>query len=270
LAKACESFHACVRKSHWSRRADKNPTRVVWSSALRRSRWKRQPSDAVASLEHVLKLTQEHINRAFRIARWYGRRARRAEISDLESAALEGLAKAARDWDPEHGGGDDQLRANNRSFWNFAFIRILGEMRDELRRFDYLTRDQRAKVIEDDQGRLSLDGDEVDWIVPLGAVPLDSAIDRGAAVEDSRRVSDLIEDRRNDIDEFELRDVVCRASARLSERARLIVEMRDLEGYSNVELAEALGVVEGRVSQLRGIAFDRMRGHIGDSLVDAA
>jgi RNA polymerase sigma factor (sigma-70 family) len=248
----------------------RTPPRDVWSSALRRSRWVCRLSDPAASLEHVLKLTQEHINRAFRIAGWYGRRARRAEISDLESAALEGLAKAARDWDPERGGGDDHLTGSDHSFWKFAFVRILGEMRDELRRFDYLTRGQRAKVIEDDQGRLSLDGDEVDWIVPLGAVPLDAAIDAGNAVEESRRVADLIEDRRNDIEEFELRDAVGRASARLSERARLIVELRDLEGYSNVELAEALGVVEGRVSQLRGIAFDRMRGHIGDSLVDAA
>jgi RNA polymerase sigma factor (sigma-70 family) len=248
----------------------RTPPRVVWSSALRRSRWTCQSSDAVASLEHVLKLTQEHINRAFRIAGWYGRRARRAEISDLESAALEGLAKAARDWDPERGGGDDQLTGKDHPFWKFAFVRILGEMRDELRRFDYLTRDQRATVIEDDQGRLSLDGDEVDWVVPLQAVALDAAVGSGVATEDSCRVVDLIEDDRNDIEEFELRDAVRRASARLSGRARLIIEMRDLEGYSNVELAEALGVVEGRVSQLRGIAFDRMRGHIGDSLLDVA
>jgi len=218
----------------------------------------------------VLKLTQEHINRAFRIAGWYGRRARRAELSDLESAALEGLAKAARDWDPDRGEGGHQLVGSNHSFWKFAFVRILGEMRDELRRFDHLTRDQRAKVIEDEQGRLSLDGDEVDWIVPLEAVPLDAAIDGGGGLEDSPPLVDVIEDVRNDIEEFELRDAVCRASANLPVRTRLIVEMRDLEGYSNIELAEALGVVEGRVSQLRGIAFGRMRGHIGDSLVDAA
>src|ERR671910_1557641 len=170
----------------------RTPPRVVWSSALRRSRWICQSSDAVASLQRVLKLTQEHINRAFRIAGWYGRRARRAEISDLESAALEGLAKAARDWDPERGEGDHQLAGSNHSFWKFAFVRILGEMRDELRRFDHLTRDQRAKVIEDEQGRLSLDGDEVDWIVPLEAVPLDAAVDSDAGgAEDSPRVIDV-------------------------------------------------------------------------------
>jgi RNA polymerase sigma factor (sigma-70 family) len=83
-------------------------------------------------------------------------------------------------------------------------------------------------------------------------------------------VVDLIEDGSDGIEEFELRDAVSRASAGLSERTRLIVEMRDLKGYSNIELAEALGVVEGRISQLRGNAFDRMRGHIGKSLEDAA
>jgi len=229
-----------------------------------------QSSDAVASLEHVLKLTQEHINRAFRIAGWYGRRVRRAEITDLESAALEGLAKAAQDWDPERGGGDDYLTGSDHSFWKFAFVRILGEMRDELRRFDYLTRDQRAKVIEDDRGRISLEDDEVGWIVPLEPVPLETAIDGGDAVEDSQRVIDLIEDRRNGIEEFELRDALRRAGTKLPERTRLIVAMRDLEGYSNVELAAALGVVEGRVSQLRGLGFDRMRGHLGHSLLDVA
>jgi RNA polymerase sigma factor (sigma-70 family) len=227
-----------------------------------------RPSDRVASLKRVLKLTQEHVNRAFRIAGWYGRRARRAEISDLESAALEGLAKAARDWDPERGGGDDDLSCG--SFWKFAFIRILGEMRDELRRFDYLTRDLRAKVVEDEQGRLSVDGEEVDWIVPLEAVPLEAAADSAIPAESSPRIIDLIEDSRNDIEQFELQDAVRRAGARLPERTRLIVEMRDIEGYSNLELAEALGVVEGRVSQLRGIGFDLMRGHIGKSLLDAA
>jgi len=218
----------------------------------------------------VLRLTQEHINRASRIAAWYGRRVRRAEISDLESAALEGLAKAARDWDPERSAGTHPTGGDNHPFWKFAFIRILGEMRDELRRFDHLTRDQRAKVVEDDQGRLALDGDDVDWIVPLEAVPLDAALDAHGAADEARSVADVIEDGRNDIEEFELRDAVCRASARLPERSRLIINMRDLAGYSNLELAEALGVVEGRVSQLRGVAFARMRGHIGGSFLDAA
>ena len=217
----------------------------------------------------MLKLTEEHIDRAFRIARWYSRRARQAEISDLESAALEGLAKAARDWDPERA-PPEQRTASKHSFWTFAFVRILGEMRDELRRFDYLTRDQREKVIEGEDGRRLLDDEQLGWIVPLEPISLDAVIHAGDTVDDRLRVGDVIEDRRDLIEQFELQDVVGRAGARLPERQRLIVEMRDLHGYSNVELAGALGVVEGRVSQLRGVGIDRMRGHIGDSLLDAA
>src|SRR5881409_1386183 len=104
----------------------------------------------------VLDVTQEHVDRTFKIARWYGRRARRAEISDLESAALEGLAKAARDFDPHVPSRRGRRPQRRRSFWSFAFTRILGEMRDELRRFDHLTRSQRAIVTDDDTGELLL------------------------------------------------------------------------------------------------------------------
>ncbi|MDP9226873.1 MAG: YfjI family protein, partial [Actinomycetota bacterium] len=67
----------------------------------------------------MLDVTQDHVDRAFKIARWYGRHARRAELSDLESAALEGLAKAARDWDPNHQRGRERRARGRRSFWSF-------------------------------------------------------------------------------------------------------------------------------------------------------
>ena len=45
---------------------------------------------------------------------------------------------------------------------------------------------------------------------------------------------------------------------------------RELEGYTNIELAEAFDVTEGRASQLRGSAIEQMREEIGDSFLDAA
>ncbi len=94
----------------------------------------------------MLKLTEDHVARAFKIAHWYGRRARRAEVSDLESAALEGLAQAACAFDPDAPRRDGRHDGGKRSFWTFAFKRILGEMKDELRRFDHLTREQRERT----------------------------------------------------------------------------------------------------------------------------
>jgi RNA polymerase sigma factor (sigma-70 family) len=217
----------------------------------------------------VLRLTQEHVDRAFRIARWYGRRTRRAELSDLESAALEGLVKAARDWDPDR----DLLRkrpaGRKRSFWSFACTKILGEMRDELRRLDHLTRDQRALVTEGANGELALEEESLNWINPQEPLPLDATVSTEDG-EEARPMVESIEEPRNPIDDFELRDAFCRAGADLPERERFVVVKREIEGFSNIELAEAFEVTEGRASQLRGAALEQMRDQIGDSFLDAA
>ena len=217
----------------------------------------------------MLRLTQEHVDRAFRIAHWYGRRARRAELSDLESAALEGLAKAARDWDPERALRRKRPAGRKRSFWSFACTKILGEMRDELRRLDHLTRDQRAMVTEAANGELVIEEESLSWIDPQEPLPLDATV----ATEDgeyARPIVESIEELRNPIDDFELRDAFCRAGADLAERELFVVVKREIEGFSNIELAEAFDVTEGRASQLRGAALEQMRDQIGDSFLDAA
>jgi RNA polymerase sigma factor (sigma-70 family) len=217
----------------------------------------------------VLRVTQEHVDRAFKIARWYGRRTRRAEVSDLESAALEGLAKAARDWDPDRALRRRRPAGRKRSFWTFACTKILGEMRDELRRFDHLTRDQRAMVVEDSNGALTLEEDDLSWINPQEPLPLDASVsvDEGC---DSRPIVELIEEPRDPIEHFELVDAFRRAGADLPERERFVIVKREIEGYTNGEVAEAFDVTEGRASQLRGAALDQMRDQIGDSFLDAA
>jgi RNA polymerase sigma factor (sigma-70 family) len=209
------------------------------------------------------------VDRAFRIARWYGRRTRRAELSDLESAALEGLAKAARDWDPERALQRKRPTGRKRSFWSFACTKILGEMRDELRRLDHLTRDQRALVTEGANGELALEEESLNWINPQEPLPLDATVSTDDG-EDARPIVELIEEPRNPIDDFELRDAFCRAGADLAERERFVVVKREIEGFSNIELAEAFDVTEGRASQLRGAALEQMRDQIGDSFLDAA
>jgi RNA polymerase sigma factor (sigma-70 family) len=217
----------------------------------------------------VLRLTQEHVDRTFRIARWYGRRTRRAELSDLESAALEGLAKAARDWDPDRALRRKRPAGRKRSFWSFACTKILGEMRDELRRLDHLTRDQRAMVTKDASGELAIEGENLNWINPQEPLPLDATVATEDG-EDARAIVESIEEPRNAIDDFELRDAFLRAGADLPERELFVVVKREIEGFSNVELADAFDVTEGRASQLRTAALDQLRDHIGDSFLDAA
>ena len=216
----------------------------------------------------MLRLTEEHVQRALRIARWYGRRTRRTDLSDLESAALEGLVKAARDWDPHRALRRKRPATRTRCFWSFACTRILGEMRDELRRLDHLTRDQRAMVTQVAGGELAFE-ESLSWINPQEPLPLDAAVATEDG-EDDRSIVELIAEPRNPIEDFELRDAFCRASATLPERERFLVVKREIEGFSNIELAEAFEVTEGRASQLRGAALEQMRDQIGDSFLDAA
>jgi RNA polymerase sigma factor (sigma-70 family) len=216
-----------------------------------------------------MRVTEEHVAQAVKIAHWYGRRrARRAEISDLESAALEGLAKAARDFDPKPAREKRRQVHIGRSFWTFAFRRIVGEMKDDLRRLDHLTRDQRALVVEDEAGQLFVDQNDLSWMNPHEPLPLDASV--SPETEGAPPIKDMLEEPRNPIEDLELRDAFCRATARLSERERLVLFKRELEGYSNAELARAFEVTEGRASQLRTAALEQLRRELRDSFLDAA
>jgi DNA-directed RNA polymerase specialized sigma subunit len=100
-------------------------------------------------------------------------------------------------------------------------------------------------------------------------MPLDATVSSESG-EEARPIVELIEEPRNPIDEFELRDAFCRAGADLAQRELFVVVKREIEGFSNIELAEAFDVTEGRASQLRGAALEHMRDQIGDSFLDAA
>jgi len=142
-------------------------------------------------------------------------------------------------------------------------------MRDELRRFDHLTRHQRDFVVENDAGELSFEQEGLGWINPQEPMSLDAnTVDEKG--DNRRPIVGTIEEPRNPIEEFELRDAICRAGADLPERERFVVVKREIEGYSNGELAETFEVTEGRASQLRGAALDQMREQMGDSFLDAA
>jgi RNA polymerase sigma factor (sigma-70 family) len=141
-------------------------------------------------------------------------------------------------------------------------------MRDELRRFDHLTRKQRSMVAEDANGNLSLEEQGLEFVNPEEPVALDSSVS-GDEGEAALPLVDTIEEPRDPIEELELRDAFSRAGADLPERERFVFVKREIEGYSNSEVAEAFDVTEGRASQLRGAAVDRMREQIGDSFLDA-
>ena len=100
-------------------------------------------------------------------------------------------------------------------------------MRDELRRLDHLTRSQRAKVVETENGDLSIDHDALSWVDPKEPMSLDAALEEAP---DSPALIEQVEEPRNDIERFELQDALHRASADLPDRAQFVLMMREISG----------------------------------------
>lgn len=198
-----------------------------------------------------MNIVQRDVDQALKIARWFARRTPRADSGDIDSAALEGLALAANRWD------------GSTPFWKYASTRIIGAIRDELRRFDHLTRDQRDDFDHDTETIAGLP-----YVNPNKPLALNATTRTPDG--DVAEVQELIADPHSDQDDRELWDTITRAFADLPERDRTIVFLVDVAGAQGVDVARELGIHESRVSQIRSAAHKHARDQIGESLRDAA
>jgi RNA polymerase sigma factor FliA len=188
---------------------------------------------------------------------------------DLLSAAMLGLAQAARSWDPERGA----------SFERHAATRIRGALLDELRGSDWASRSVRSRARRMQQASEVLTR-------RLGRAP--STAELAAELgTDARRVRKLVEDVHRatvlnyesiaadgEADDFlpsaehtpdqllvdrERRAYLTDAVLALPERLRVVVIGYFYEERPMLEIAGELGVTESRVSQLRAEALILIR-----------
>jgi RNA polymerase sigma factor FliA len=187
---------------------------------------------------------------------------------DLLSAAMLGLAQAARSWDPRRGA----------SFQHHAATRIRGAMLDELRGSDWASRSVRSKARRMQQAR-------DDLILRLGRAPTPAEVAAelgtdAAAVhkltEDVHRATvlnlesivaegadDLLPSGEHGPDQVlvdrERRAYLVDAVLALPERLRGVVIGYFYQERPMLEMAAELGVTESRVSQLRAEALILLR-----------
>jgi RNA polymerase sigma factor FliA len=188
---------------------------------------------------------------------------------DLSSAAMLGLAQAARSWDPERGA----------SFERHAATRIRGALLDELRDSDWASRSVRSRA-----RRLQQAGEELTG--RLGRAPTQAELaaelgtDTGAVhklVGDVHRATvlnyeSIVAD--GDADDLlpsgdhapdhvlvdrERRAYLSDAVLALPERLRAVVIGYFFQERPMLEIAAELGVTESRVSQLRAEALILLR-----------
>ncbi|HET6793066.1 MAG TPA: sigma-70 family RNA polymerase sigma factor [Acidimicrobiales bacterium] len=205
-----------------------------------------------------------------------GRVPRHVSRADLVSAAMAGLAQAARAYDPTRGIAFDR----------FASTRIRGALLDELRSRDWASRSVRARArsmtaaVEDltaslgaaptaDQlaAHLGIDRPTLDSL--SGDVHRATVLNFEALVADGDGSAVLPADERapdTQLIERERRAYLVDAVAALPERMRHVVVGYFFDERPMKELAEELGVTESRISQIRGEALAMLRGALDSHL----
>jgi RNA polymerase sigma factor FliA len=215
-------------------------------------------------------LVREHLPLASRAVNELARRLpAHVHRDDLLSAAMLGLAQAARSWDPERGA----------SFERHAVTRIRGALLDELRGSDWASRSVRFKA-----RRMARADDELTMRMGRAPTPAELAAELGTdtaavhrLVDDLHRATvlnyeaivaegaadDLLPSGDHGPDQLlvdrERRAYLTDAVLALPERLRAVVIGHFYQERPMQEIAAELGVTESRVSQLRGEAMILLR-----------
>ncbi|HVA43289.1 MAG TPA: sigma-70 family RNA polymerase sigma factor [Acidimicrobiales bacterium] len=215
-------------------------------------------------------LVTEHLQLAQRaVSDLLQRVPRHVSRSDLVSAALAGLAQAARAYDPERGIAFDR----------FASARIRGALLDELRSRDWASRSVRARArrvtaavdhltaangsapsTDQVAAHLGMDKSTLDSLT--GDVHRAVVLNFDALVVDGDGASALPADERGpdvQILDRERRSYLLDAVSHLPERMRHVVVGYFFDERPMRELAEELDVTESRISQIRAEALALMR-----------
>jgi RNA polymerase sigma factor FliA len=215
-------------------------------------------------------LVRDHLGLAHQAVQELARRLpAHVNRDDLLSAALLGLAQAARSWDPDRGA----------SFERHAATRIRGALLDELRDSDWASRSVRSRARRLQQagealtGRLGRSPTQAELAAELGTDTeavhrLVSDVHRATVLNYESIVAD------GDADDLlpggerppdhvlvdrERRAYLADAVLTLPERLRAVVIGYFFEERPMLEIAAELGVTESRVSQLRAEALILLR-----------
>lgn len=201
---------------------------------------------------------------------------------DMKSAGMMGLIDAANKFDT----------SKNILFKTFAEYRIRGAIYDEMRKLDWFSRtlrDKQSRVAktmaslenkfgrnptEDEMARemrISLEEYQtlLGQVSHLGCVSLHEALDQSG--EGRQFIDSLVDHRENtspaDIFEnSELTSTIADILEQLSEKERLVVSLYYYEELTQKEIAEVLGVSEGRISQLHSQALINLKNKVHSRL----
>jgi len=197
---------------------------------------------------------------------------------DMKSAGMLGLIDAANKFDA----------AKKILFKTFAEHRIRGAIFDEMRKLDWFSRSLRDKYtkisrtisyLENRLGRDPEDQEVADeleidlgeyhaqlaQVSHLGCVSLNETLDRsddGATFLDSLESTNPFDTPGHRLEAEELAMVISEVLQFLNEKERLVISLLYYEELTNKEIAEAMNLSEGRVSQLHSQALIKLKNKV--------
>jgi len=194
---------------------------------------------------------------------------------DMKSAGMLGLIDAANKFKPE----------KKILFKTFAEYRIRGAIYDEMRKLDWFSRSLREKQTSLNRCMLELERklgrcpDEQEMadklgvsleqyqkllgqVSHLGCVSLNETLDHsetGRSFQDALIATHKGSSPVDILEQHELTHVIAEILEQLSEKERLVISLYYYEELTQKEIAEVLGVSEGRISQLHSQALIKLK-----------
>lgn len=234
---------------------------------------------------HVEQDVREHLPLVRQVVqRMLPRKPPEVPTEDLVSWGVVGLLDAMRKYDPHR----------EATFSTYAQYRIRGSILDYLRRCDWLPRSirQRSHDLEAAtmrlERRLGRQPDSAEIAAEVGMSPSEysqivAALGTNAMIptgevafgrgEEGLTEDDTLSDSGDNgpmkrVLRKERVRILAEAIERLPEKERIVVSFYYFEGLTMREMAEALHLTEGRISQLHSQAMGRLRGTLGPTRED--
>jgi RNA polymerase sigma factor for flagellar operon FliA len=201
---------------------------------------------------------------------------------DMRSAGMMGLIDAANKFDS----------SKNILFKTFAEYRIRGAILDEMRKLDWFSRSLRdkqnkiARTMSHLEHTLVRDPDDHEMaeamglpleeyqimlgeVSHLGCVSLNETLDNS---DQGKSFLDTLEDQNENsspstrLENHELTTIMAEILEKLSEKERLVISLYYYEELTQKEIADAMEISEGRVSQLHSQALIKLKNKVQSRL----
>ncbi|MGH7918427.1 MAG: SigB/SigF/SigG family RNA polymerase sigma factor [Candidatus Dormibacteraceae bacterium] len=194
-------------------------------------------------------------------------------LDDIAQVGFLGLIKAIDRFDPSLGNefttfatptiAGEIKRYFRDKGWSIRFPRRLQELHQQVVRTNELLKNElnRQPTVQEVADRLGVETNDVLESMESGSahapLSIDSTVDREEG--EGRQLSEIVGTEDENLDRVEMRDVLARAMAHLSEREQKILAMRFVDEMSQAEVAKRLGISQMHVSRLQRAATEQLR-----------